>query len=188
MWPLFIFSLVLWAVVFERAWYLWDIMAKCREIQEKILPLLFKKQYDPVNDLCKNGKLPIEKITSFAISKRNIKGIENRIDTYRKEIVQDLKKPLWILGTIGATAPFIGLFGTVVGIIRSFHNMSITGTGGFSVVSAGISEALIATAAGIVVAVIGVVFYNYYGVRVNRISSYLQGYSEELAEAIKEEE
>ena len=64
--------------------------------------------------------------------------------------------------------------------------MALTGTGGFSVVSAGISEALIATAAGIVVAVLGVVFYNFLGIRANRVSFYLQSFNEELLEALKE--
>ena len=68
-------------------------------------------------------------------------------------------------GTIGSAAPFLGLFGTVVGVLRAFRKIAETGNTGFVVVAAGISEALIATAAGIMVAVIAVVFYNYLQVR-----------------------
>lgn len=184
MWPLVACSIILWAVVFERFVKLWNLLGKCKDAEEKILPLIYKKQFDIVHDTNKNAKLPVEKMAFFAVNKRNQNNISNKLNTKRKELVQDVKKPLWILGTIGASAPFIGLFGTVVGIIRSFHNISITGTSGFTVVSAGISEALIATATGIVVAIIGVIFYNYFNVRANRLSQYLESFQEELIEAL----
>ncbi|MEW6058215.1 MAG: MotA/TolQ/ExbB proton channel family protein [Bdellovibrionota bacterium] len=66
------------------------------------------------------------------------------------------------LATIGSNAPFVGLFGTVLGIIRAFHDLSQAGTQGSSIVSAGISEALVATAVGLFVAIPAVVAYNYF--------------------------
>src|SRR5260370_41293958 len=60
----------------------------------------------------------------------------------------DLRGPIWVLATSGASAPFIGLFGTVVGILVAFQSLAVMGTGGFSVVAGGISEALLSTAAG----------------------------------------
>ena len=72
---------------------------------------------------------------------------------------------MWLIGTIGSAAPFIGLFGTVVGIMRAFHHMAQTGAGGFAVVASGISEALVATALGLGVAIIAVALYNYFQVR-----------------------
>src|SRR5690606_26477531 len=74
-------------------------------------------------------------------------------DRRAAEFVHFSKSGLWILGTLGNAAPFIGLLGTVIGIIKSFRDMAIEGSGGFAVVAAGISEALIATAAGLVVAI-----------------------------------
>ena len=79
---------------------------------------------------------------------------------------QRLKKNLWVLGTVASSAPFIGLLGTVVGIIKSFESMAVHGTGGFAVVAAGISEALVATALGLGVAIIAVIFYNYFQTRI----------------------
>jgi biopolymer transport protein ExbB len=73
-----------------------------------------------------------------------------------------LKKNLWILGTIGSASPFVGLLGTVVGIIRAFHDMAEKGAGGFTVVAAGISEALIATGAGLIVAIVALLTYNIF--------------------------
>jgi biopolymer transport protein ExbB len=72
-----------------------------------------------------------------------------------------------IVGTIGNIAVYIGLFGTVLGIVRSFHNMSQIGSGGISVVIAGVAEALICTAAGLSVAIPAVVVYNYFLRRVD---------------------
>jgi biopolymer transport protein ExbB len=79
----------------------------------------------------------------------------------------DLEKYTSIVGTIGNIAVYIGLFGTVLGIVRSFHNMSQIGSGGISVVIGGVAEALICTAAGLSVAIPAVVVYNYFLSRVD---------------------
>ena len=76
-----------------------------------------------------------------------------------------------MIGTIGSLAPYVGLFGTVVGIIRAFGDMAEHGAGGFEVVAAGISEALIATAAGLAVAIIALMFFNFLQTRVGAISA-----------------
>ena len=102
----------------------------------------------------------------------------------RFEEVEALKGPLWVLGTVGASAPFIGLFGTVVGIIKAFHNMALMGSGGFSVVAAGISEALIATGLGLGVAIIAVIFFNYFQTRIERIEAALTIASNRVLDAI----
>ena len=86
------------------------------------------------------------------------------------EETQKLRKHLWILGTVASSAPFIGLLGTVIGIIKSFENMAIVGTGGFTVVAAGISEALVATALGLGVAIIALIFYNYFQTRIGNLN------------------
>lgn len=103
-----------------------------------------------------------------------------KLDRLRQEQAAELRKSLWLLGTIGSSAPFIGLFGTVVGIIESFHNMSQTGAGGFNVVAAGISQALVATAGGIVVAIFAVFLYNYFQVKVGRLQFQLKLFTEDL--------
>ena len=82
-------------------------------------------------------------------------------DSMSETLIQ-LKKGLGLLATIGSTAPFIGLFGTVVGIINAFQSIAATGSGGMSVVSGGIAEALISTALGIFVAIPAVVAFNHF--------------------------
>jgi biopolymer transport protein ExbB/TolQ len=96
------------------------------------------------------------------------------------EMLIQLKGGLGFLATIGSTAPFIGLFGTVVGIINAFRSIAATGSGGMSVVSGGIAEALVSTALGIFVAIPAVVAFNHFTgkietfhVQMNRASSQL---------------
>lgn len=82
------------------------------------------------------------------------------IDRATVQSIQEFKRGITILGTIGSTSPFIGLFGTVFGIINAFQSMGATGAGGIGTVAAGIAEALIATGVGIGVAIIAVWFFN----------------------------
>ncbi len=103
----------------------------------------------------------------------------------RFEEVERLKRPLWMLGTVAASAPFIGLLGTVIGIIKAFHNMAMLGSGGFAVVAGGISEALIATALGLGVAIIALIFYNYFQIRVDRIEAALTIGAARVIEALR---
>jgi biopolymer transport protein ExbB len=111
--------------------------------------------------------------------------LERIADERQFEEAQGAGANLWVLGTIAAAAPFIGLFGTVMGIIRSFHTMAIAGTGGFGIVAGGISEALIATALGLAVGIIAVVLYNYFQARVERIDAALQIGSARVIEALE---
>jgi biopolymer transport protein ExbB len=96
-------------------------------------------------------------------------GERRRLDEIRR-----LKGNIWILGTVAASAPFIGLLGTVVGVIKSFHQMAVMGTGGFAVVASGISEALVATALGLLVAILALLFFNYFQVRIGNIDTQLR--------------
>jgi biopolymer transport protein ExbB/biopolymer transport protein TolQ len=94
----------------------------------------------------------------------------------------DLKKGVASLATIGATAPFVGLLGTVVGIITAFQGIAATGSGGLGAVSAGISEALVETALGLVVAIPAVWFYNYLTGRIEYFNVEMDNSSSELVD------
>jgi len=94
----------------------------------------------------------------------------------------DLKKGIPALATIGATAPFVGLLGTVVGIITAFQGIASTGSGGLGAVSAGISEALIETALGLVVAIPAVWMYNYFTGRLEYFNVEMDNSSSELVD------
>jgi biopolymer transport protein ExbB/TolQ len=90
-----------------------------------------------------------------------------------------MRRGLGVLATIGATAPFVGLFGTTFGIINAFESMALTGAGGIGAVSAGIAEALVTTAFGLFVAVPAVWAYNYFSGR-------LEGFHVEMESSCSE--
>ena len=114
---------------------------------------------------------------------------EDLVDTVRRAIqrasaltANDLKKGIAALATIGATAPFVGLLGTVVGIITAFQGIAATGSGGLGAVSAGIAEALVETALGLLVAIPAVWFYNYLTGRIEYFNVEMDNSSSELVD------
>ena len=108
------------------------------------------------------------------------------VERQRQQLNLGLRSRLWILGTIGAIAPFVGLFGTVVGIMQAFEKMAHTGQGGFSVVAAGISEALVTTAGGIAVAIEAVVLYNFLNTHAQKLAVQFKLLAEEYVEILRE--
>ncbi len=90
-----------------------------------------------------------------------IESVARALERQAQRENQNLKRGLNLLATVGSTAPFVGLLGTVVGIINAFQSMAATGSGGLGTVSAGIAEALVTTAFGLLVAIPAVMAYNY---------------------------
>ncbi len=112
---------------------------------------------------------------------------EDLLDTVRRAIqrataltANDLKKGVAGLATIGSTAPFVGLLGTVVGVINAFVGIAATGSGGIGAVSAGIAEALVETALGLFVAIPAVWFYNYLTSRIEYFNVEMDNSSSEV--------
>jgi biopolymer transport protein ExbB/TolQ len=93
--------------------------------------------------------------------------IEEKLQIALSEQRMALERNLGVIGTMGNTAPLIGLLGTVWGIMRAFHDMAQTGSAGPSVVAAGVAEALLTTAAGLMVAVPAVMLYNHFSRRIS---------------------
>ena len=98
-----------------------------------------------------------------------VAAVNRAIDRSTLRTVTDMRRGLGSLATIGSTAPFVGLLGTVAGIITAFQAMAATGSGGLGSVSAGIAEALVTTAFGLLVAIPAVMFFNYFTNRVEEI-------------------
>lgn len=168
--PLIFLSIISVTVVFERLWSLRNMSAVTLKITESLLDPLKKGQRDLAVVICKqNSDCPAARIFLNILNHDTTSRPEfasNIAAEAMFEEAQRLKKNLWILGTVASSAPFIGLLGTVVGIIKSFESMAVAGTGGFAVVAAGISEALVATALGLAVAIVAVMFYNYFQTRI----------------------
>jgi biopolymer transport protein ExbB len=189
--PLLLCSLLAWAVIFERMWRYRRLGQDLRSFHLEALNALLRDEREGLRALCsRSPELPTARLVATALDRLNAKDERLRrnwaeaLERRRQGINQELRQNLWILATIGSASPFIGLFGTVVGILRSFQEMARTGSGGFAVVASGISESLIATAAGIVVAVIAVIAYNAFQTRWTSLVLMIRLHTEELAEVL----
>jgi biopolymer transport protein ExbB/TolQ len=168
--PLILLSIISVTVVLERFWSLKNVRSATARISESLLDPIKKGQRELAITICRqNSDSPAARIFLRVLdteTSQRLEVVNSLAAEAMFEEVQTLKKHLWILGTVASSAPFIGLLGTVVGIIKSFESMAVAGTGGFAVVAAGISEALVATALGLAVAIIALVFYNYFQTRI----------------------
>jgi biopolymer transport protein ExbB len=174
--PLIACSVIALAIALERLWTLRGMAARTAALSSQVGFFLGRGDVDGVRHLIDRdgADLPLGRVYRDLlplVSDAALEDLSAAADGSRMEQTQVLRRNIWMIGTIGSAAPFVGLFGTVVGIIKAFHNMAQAGTGGFAVVAAGISEALVATALGLAVAIIAVVFYNYFQVRLNEIST-----------------
>lgn len=110
-----------------------------------------------------------------------VDNVNRAIDRVKEREIADLKKGLGGIATIASTAPFVGLFGTVVGIIIVFGTMKLSGGGGIAAVAGGIGEALVTTAAGLLVAIPAVMVFNYF---TNAIDAFVVDMDETSSELI----
>jgi biopolymer transport protein ExbB len=188
--PLLLCSVLSLAVIAERSRLLWKVIRPGKALAASVLALVHRKEIQEARYACKGSGTPVAEVFLAGLEARELAAGESveRMDRKRQELIHGLKRHLWILGTVGSSAPFIGLLGTVVGIVRSFHSMAVTGSGGFAVVAAGISEALIATAVGLVVAIASLVAYNALVTVVNNFGAFLRFRIEEAASALRMEE
>ena len=116
----------------------------------------------------------------------NITALERAAQTASSESLTSMEKRLTSLATIGSTATFIGLFGTVMGIVDAFHGLGTSGTATLRAVAPGVSEALITTAAGLLVAVPAVVAYNSFAARARDFGARMDDFARELLNSLEE--
>jgi biopolymer transport protein ExbB len=174
-------------IFIERLIFLHGFSARSQQLHEAVIRALLRGDAPQALHECNRAQTPTAVIYRAALDRTTRpERIADAVDRARREVVQALRSPVWVLGTLGAVMPFVGLFGTVVGILRSFRAMAVAGTGGFAVVASGISEALVTTAGGILVAVVAVVFFNYLQARVSKESFDLTLKADELVETVEE--
>ena len=187
--PLIVMSMVTITIICERMWSLRGLVANALRIAGAVVGPLQKGDFkSALATAQQHNKAPAGRVFRDVISQQEGESLDylaEVAENRRFEEVEALKGSIWVLGTVGVSAPFIGLLGTVIGIIKSFHNMSLQGAGGFSVVAGGISEALIATALGLAVAIIAVIFYNYFHTKLERIEAVMTIGSDRILEALR---
>ena len=187
--PLIAISVLCIAVILERLWALSGLRRKTASTAAQLVDPLRKGEFDQALKKTQSGKRPFERIFHAIIAAARTQDRDELLqvdEEQRFEELLELKRYIWVLATSGASAPFIGLFGTVVGILSAFQSMAAMGTGGFSVVAAGISEALISTALGLAVAIIAVIFYNYFSVRIDNLNAVMHVSANHLINAALE--
>lgn len=144
---------------------------------------IFKSAYLEMKKLAES---PL--VSKSGVEKPQLSGLDNLERVIRKSTENELAKletRLTVLATTGSTGPFIGLFGTVWGIMGSFHKIGATGNASLAVVAPGISEALIATAIGLAAAIPAVVLYNNFVARVRREEIELNNFSADFLNIVK---
>lgn len=183
-------------IAIERLWRFYRAKRESLEVARGVTPLLAQHKLSEAIDFAKNKKyrhshlarVLAAGLTEFQYEKSQTLPPEfDVVDSGRRAIEREalmttaeMKKGLGNLATISTTAPFIGLFGTVIGIIHAFQGMAISGSGGLGAVSAGIAEALATTAFGLFVAIPAVWLYNYFLNKVERFQVEMSNSSSQL--------
>jgi biopolymer transport protein ExbB len=201
LWVIGACSIVAVAAALERVIALWGFGEKARALADAVGRALFRGDLDDARAQCERSPSAaadvfLAALVSLSPRTTSLAGrpapeptaekIVAAVERERQRTALRVRRGLWLLATVGATAPFIGLFGTVVGIMSAFQQMAQTGQGGFAVVAAGISEALVTTAAGIAVAVLAVILYNALNTHAQKLTLQLRLLTEEYLELVKE--
>ena len=136
--------------------------------------------------ICDQNRGMLPRILRFGLERgrKNRADITDALSIALMEHLNALERNLGVIGTIAVIAPFVGLFGTVLGIIHAFDDIALKGNSTPAVVAAGVSEALITTAAGLFVAVIAVIFFNYFKTRIKAYNQEMIVAANQLAEML----
>ena len=204
---LLVFSIASWSIVFMKA----RLYRKVRIDTDEFLEAFWASsnlseahkaageyEFSPEASVFTAGYNELQKINKIrsrkeeTVSKETLEMQLATMDNLKRAIrkaeaqsVAQLGSALSVLATTGSATPFIGLFGTVWGIMASFHDIGQRGSASLAVVAPGISEALVATAAGLAVAIPAVIFYNYFSSRLDEINSDVLNFSTDFLNLVE---
>jgi biopolymer transport protein ExbB len=187
MWPIIACSIMAAAIVLERLWTLQQKRVLPRELTEQVWRWVQNNQVNDklISALEQNSPLGRVLAVGLANRHRTREIMMERLEDAGRHVVHELERFLNTLGTIASISPLLGLLGTVTGIIRAFNAISIEGTGDPRILSGGIGEALIATAAGLCVAIPSLFAYRILRGRVNRIVIQMEKEAMKLIDAME---
>ena len=162
LWLLVLLSVISVAIMLERCWCFYRLRLDLQPFTHELSRCLDRHEYERGIALCEQSRAPESQVALAAFHNRNrgSQAVEQSMFNVLTSQRQYLDRGLVVLGTLGNNAPFIGLFGTVLGIIQAFNDLAQHPAGGVAVVMAGISEALVATAVGLLVAIPAVIAFN----------------------------
>ena len=181
-----------WAIIVFK----WRELSGALEDSEAFLEVYHEKPIDSAYDAARNlDRSPLAMIflatcshlrpgdlAGGGVASGEQRRIAKRLSWMAASEGHRLERGLSFLATTGSSAPFIGLFGTVVGIIQAFHGIAAAGSASLAVVAPGIAEALIATAAGLLAAIPASIFFNIFAARIDEMRASIELFQEEFTE------
>jgi biopolymer transport protein ExbB len=172
MWPLLACAILGMTFVIERAWALFQARRKSEEFMNRVQDALFQQRsLRHARQLCDHYQLPVARILKAGLIKHGTSDeeIEKAIEIAITHELARLERGLGVLASVSNVAPLLGFLGTVTGMIQSFGELAQAGLSNPGRVAAGISEALITTAAGLFIAVPVLMAYNFYSAQIQRM-------------------
>ena len=194
--PLMVCSVLCWGVIIERWLTLRQLNVDTSALRKRVVSLMRHNNPEKAVILCKSIQSPVAKILSIGLKKfqlltsldRNVSEVETgtirAMEDYSVHILAMLEKYLVILVTISNIAPLFGFAGTVTGMINAFDTIAQAAGVNASLVAVGIKEALVTTAAGLLIAIPSFIAYNYFSNRVQKFVLQVEESASELIEAI----
>ena len=169
MWPIILCSVAALAIIGERLWSLQQKYVAPANLLAQVQQWLTRDELDPARLTALRESSPLGKVLAAGLVNREHERevVKEAVENAGRHVVPELERYLRTLGSIAAISPFLGLFGTVVGMIQMFSGIGQHGVGDPSIVAEGIAVALINTAAGLAVAIPSLLFYRYFRGRVN---------------------
>jgi biopolymer transport protein ExbB len=186
MWILLTLSIIVVAIVIERLVFFSSQHGDTKGLLRAIGAKIAADDLDGAKRICQENKGMLPRILEFGLARgeKNRADITDALSIALVEHLNSLERNLGVVGTIAVIAPFVGLAGTVLGIIRAFQDIALKGNSSPAVVAAGVSEALITTFAGLVVAIFAVIFFNYFKTRIKVYNQEMIVAANQLAEML----
>jgi biopolymer transport protein ExbB len=186
MYALLLLSIVSVGIVLERVFFFTRQHSDPQQLLREIGDRVAKDDMKGAIAVCDRNRGMLPKILQFGLYRheKSRADISDALSIALLEQLNTLEANLSIIGTVAVIAPFVGLFGTVLGIIRAFQDIALKGNSTPAVVAAGVSEALVTTAAGLAVAVVAVVFFNYFKSRIKAYNQEMIVAANKLAEML----
>ncbi|HUX73176.1 MAG TPA: MotA/TolQ/ExbB proton channel family protein [Steroidobacteraceae bacterium] len=186
MWPIVLCSIISVAIILERLWALQSSRVIPRDLGRKVWNWIESDQLTDKFIAALEQTSPLGKLLAIGLANRNRPRalMVERLEDGGRHVVHELERFLNTLGTIAAVAPLLGLLGTVAGIIRAFSAITVNGLGDPQILSGGIGEALITTAAGLSVAIPSLIAYRYLRGKVERLVIQMEKEAMKLVDAL----
>jgi biopolymer transport protein ExbB len=181
LWILIALSILSIGMILERFFALRKISADSSRVRTRVRAALQSNSVEDVENIAKDVDTLEGRAAGYALKHMRdsgSRGLEEIFNTFALTEKPEIEKFLGFLATVGSNAPYIGLLGTVLGIMKAFNDLAQAAEAGQQTVMAGISLALVATAAGLFVAIPAVIAYNYYSKKVRSIMQSLDSVKE----------